>query len=87
MALNEIAQAAALTHLIGVFDRGAHAALSLRGCAGESLRPPMTFDGVEMLPVLYEVGAAMDEQFRRLAGEAAGRRIDPAELERTRLRG
>jgi acyl homoserine lactone synthase len=87
VAINDIAEAAALTHLIGVFDRAAHAMLSLCGCGGEAFAPPMTFDGVEMNFVVYEVGAAMDARFRPFAGEAARPAINLADVERRRFRG
>jgi len=85
VALNEIAKAAALTHLVAVYDDWTRRLLSLRGCAGTALAPPMRFDGVEVFAAVYEVGAAMDAQFRRLAGDAARQRINLAEL--VRLRG
>ncbi|MFZ3179038.1 MAG: acyl-homoserine-lactone synthase, partial [Methylocystis silviterrae] len=45
VALNAIAETAALTHMIGVFDRSMHRLLSHRGCADETLAPPMRIDG------------------------------------------
>jgi acyl homoserine lactone synthase len=87
VALNEIAQSAALTHVIGVFDSGAHRSLSCRGCAGEALTPPMSLDGDEICVALYEVGAAMDALFSHLAGADACRPVNLASLESARLRG
>ncbi|MDP3554682.1 acyl-homoserine-lactone synthase [Methylocystis sp.] len=84
VALNAIAQTAALTHLIGVFDRSMHRLLSHRGCAGETLAPPMRIDGADMFAVLYEVGAAMDAPFQTLAGDAWAPPINLADLERLR---
>ncbi len=86
-ALNEIAQAAALTHVIGVFAGDAQGMLSCRGCAGESLAPPMSLDGMQMFVALYEVGPAMDAQFMHLAGENACRPVNLAALESARFRG
>lgn len=87
VALNEIAKAAALTHVIGVFDGGAHRLLSLRGCAGEALAPPGSLDGAKICVALYEVGVAMDAQFSHLAGEGAFRPVNLASLESARFRG
>lgn len=87
MALNEIAQNAALTHVIGVFDGGAQTMLSSRGCAGEAITLPRRLDGVEIFVVLYEVGPAMDAQFSHLAGESVGRPVNLAILESARFRG
>ncbi len=87
VALNEIAQAAALTHVIGVFAGDAQRMLSRRGCAGESLAPPMSLDGMQMFVALYEVRPAMDAQFLHLAGDAACRPVNLAELESARFRG
>jgi acyl homoserine lactone synthase len=87
VALNEIAQAAALTHVIGVFDSGAHRLLSFRGCAGETLTPPRSLDGEEIYVALYEVGAAMHAQFSPLAGADACRLVNLANLQSARFRG
>ncbi|MFO1102408.1 MAG: acyl-homoserine-lactone synthase [Methylocystis sp.] len=87
VALNGIATNAALTHVIGVFDSAAHRSLSLRGCTGEALTPPMSLDGSEYNVVLYEVGPAMDAQFLRLGGKDACRPVDLASLESARFRG
>ena len=87
VALNAIAQTAALTHVIGVFDESMHRLLSHRGCAGETFAPQMRIDGADMFAVLYEVGAAMDAPFRSLAGDASAPRINLADLERLRQRG
>ncbi len=84
-ALNEIAQAAALTHVIGVFDGNAQSMLFRRGCAGESLSPPMSLDGMQMFIALYEVGATMDAQFMHLAGDDACRPVNLAEFESARF--
>lgn len=84
VALNAIAEAAALTYLIGVFDGAMHRLLSHRGCAGEILAPPKRIDGADMFAVLYEVGAAMDAPFRSLAGDASAPPINLADLERLR---
>ena len=84
VALNAIAEAAALTHVIGVFDGAMHRLLSHRGCAGETLAPPMRIDGADIFAVLYEVGAAMDAPFRSLAGDASAPPINLADLERLR---
>ena len=72
VALNAIAEAAALAHVVGVFDGAMHRLLSHRGCAGETLAPPMRIDGADIFAVLYEVGAAMDAPFRSLAGDRLG---------------
>lgn len=85
-ALNEIAQAAALTHVIGVFDGDAQRMLSRRGCAGESLSPPMSLDGMQMFVALYEIGDAMDAQFIHLAGDDVCRPVNLAEFESARFR-
>ncbi|MGD9657808.1 MAG: acyl-homoserine-lactone synthase [Methylocystis sp.] len=87
VALNEIAKTAALTHVIGVFDSGAHRLLSLRGCAGEALAPPTCLDGAEINVSLYQVGRAMDAQFLHLAREGACRPVNLASLESARFRG
>ena len=87
VALNEIAKNAALTHVIGVFDSGAHRSLSLRGCAGEALAPPMSLDGSEYYVALYEVDPATDAQFLRLGGKEACPPVDLASLESARFRG
>ena len=86
VALNNVAQAAALTHVIGVFDGAAHRLLSLRGCAGESLAPQMSLDGAEINVALYEVGVAMESQFAHLAGAQACRPVNLADLEEARPR-
>ncbi|MBM3564346.1 MAG: autoinducer synthesis protein [Alphaproteobacteria bacterium] len=83
-ALNEIAQGAGLTHLIGVFDGGAYNLLSSRGCAGEALAPPLSLAGGQIFVAFYEVGPAMDAQFIRLAGENARRPINLADVDSTR---
>ena len=87
VALNAIAQTAALTHVIGVFDESIHRLLSLRGCAGETLATQMRIDGADMFAVLYEVGAAMDAPFKGLAGDATAPPINLADLERLRQTG
>lgn len=87
VALNAIAQTAALTHVIGVFDESLHRLLSQRGCAGETLATQMRIDGADMFAVLYEVGAAMDTPFRSLAGDATAPPINLADLERLRQTG
>ncbi|AZG76132.1 acyl-homoserine-lactone synthase [Methylocystis rosea] len=87
VALNAIAEAAALTHVIGVFDSSMHRLLSHRGCPGETLAPPMRIDGADIFAVLYEVGAAMDAPFRSLAGDASAPPINLADLERLRQTG
>lgn len=87
VALNAIAETAALTHMIGVFDRSMHRLLSHRGCAGETLAPPMRIDGADMFAVLYEVGAAMNAPFKSLAGDATAPPINLADLERLRQTG
>jgi len=84
VALNAVAEAAALTYLIGVFDGAMHRLLSHRGCAGETLAPPMRIDGADIFAVLYEVGATMDAPFRSLAGDASAPPINLADLERLR---
>ncbi|CCJ06306.1 acyl-homoserine-lactone synthase [Methylocystis sp. SC2] len=86
VALNAIAETAALTHMIGVFDRSTHRLLSHRGCAGETLAS-MRIDGADMFAVLYEVGAAMNAPFKSLAGDATAPPINLADLERLRQRG
>jgi acyl homoserine lactone synthase len=87
VALTGIAKNAALTHVIGVFDSGAHRSLSLRGCAGEALAPPMSLDGSEYYVALYEVDPATDAQFLRLGGKEACPPVDLASLESARFRG
>jgi N-acyl-L-homoserine lactone synthetase len=86
VALNAIAEAAALTHVIGVFDRSMHRLLSQRGCAGETLAWSMRIDGADMCAVLYEVGAAMNAPFKSLAGATAPP-INLADLEKLRQTG
>ncbi|MBG0797860.1 autoinducer synthesis protein [Methylocystis sp. L43] len=86
VALNAIAEAAALTHVIGVFDRSMHRLLSQRGCAGETLARSMRIDGADMCAVLYEVGAAMNAPFKSLAGATAPP-INLADLEKLRQTG
>lgn len=87
VALNAIAETAALTHMIGVFDASMHRLLSHRGCAGETFAPPMRIDGADMFAVLYEVGAAMNAPFKSLAGPATAPPINLADLERLRQMG
>jgi acyl homoserine lactone synthase len=70
MALNEIGKAAALTHIVTVYDRAMHRMLTRVGCAGEPLGPPQCIGGVETYAVLYEVGPEWDLRVRRLAGVA-----------------
>lgn len=86
VALNAIARTAALSHLVVIYDEWMRRLLSLRGCAGETLAPPIRFEGAEVFAAVYEVGAAMDAQFRRLAGDAARDPIILVELEGPRLR-
>jgi N-acyl-L-homoserine lactone synthetase len=86
VALNEIAEAAALTHLIAVCDSAVHQLLSLRGCAGDPLAL-LRVDGVGTHVVHYEVGAALDAQFRRLARDAALSSVNLADVERRRSSG
>lgn len=68
MALNEIGKAAALTHIVTVYDRAMHRMLLRNGCAGEPLGPPQSIGGVETYAVLYEVGPEWDERVRALSG-------------------
>ncbi|MDJ0448249.1 acyl-homoserine-lactone synthase [Methylocystis sp. JR02] len=68
MALNEIGKAAALTHVVTVYDRVMHRMLMRVGCAGEPLGPPQMIGGVETYAVLYEVGPGWDPHVGRLAG-------------------
>lgn len=68
MALNEIGKAAALTHIVTVYDRAMHRMLSRVGCAGEPLGPSQCIGGVETYAVIYEVGPEWDQRVRRLAG-------------------
>lgn len=77
MALNEIGKAAALTHIVTVYDRAMHRMLSRCGCAGEPLGPPRMIGDVETYAVLYEVGQEWDARVRALAG-AVSLTIDPA---------
>jgi acyl homoserine lactone synthase len=70
MALNEIGKAAALTHIVTVYDRVMHRMLMRCGCAGEPLGPPQMIGGVETYAVIYEVGPAWDARVRSLAGTA-----------------
>ena len=84
VALNAIAEAAALTHLIGVFDESMHRLLSHRGCAGETFAPPIRIDGADMFALVYEVGAAMDASFRNLAGDVIAPPLNLADAERLR---
>lgn len=86
VSLNEIAEAAALTHLIAVHDSAVRQLLSLRGCDGELLAS-LHVDGVEMHAVHYEVGAALDTRFRRLAPDAVLPSVNLADLERRRSGG
>jgi acyl homoserine lactone synthase len=68
MALNEIGKAAALSHIVTVYDRAMHRMLTRVGCAGDPLGPPQTIGGVETYAVLYEVGPEWDARVRALAG-------------------
>lgn len=68
MALNEIGKAAALTHIVTVYDRAMHRMLLRTGCAGEPLGPPQSIGGVETYAVLYEVGPEWDARVRSLSG-------------------
>jgi acyl homoserine lactone synthase len=68
MALNEIGKAAALTHIVTVYDRAMHRMLTRVGCAGEPLGPPQHIGGGGPYAVLYEVGPEWDARVRRLAG-------------------
>lgn len=68
MALNELGKAAALTHVVGVYDVTMHRMLLRSGCAGEPLGPPQTIGGVESYAVVYEVGPQWDERVRALSG-------------------
>lgn len=68
MALNEIGKAAALTHIVAVYDSVMHRMLLRCGCAGEPLGPPQAIGGVESYAVLYEVGPQWDERVRALSG-------------------
>jgi acyl homoserine lactone synthase len=68
LALNEIGKAAALTHMVAVYDRAMHRMLLRHGCAGEPLGPPQLIGGVESYAVIYEVGAQWDERVRALSG-------------------
>jgi acyl homoserine lactone synthase len=68
LALNEIGKAAALTHIVTVYDRAMHRMLTRCGCAGEPLGPPQMIGGVETYAVLYEVGEDWDRRVRPMAG-------------------
>lgn len=70
MAMNEIGKAAALTHIVAVYDGAMHRMLLRCGCAGEPLGPPHRIGGVESYAVLYEVGDQWDERVRALSGVA-----------------
>jgi acyl homoserine lactone synthase len=68
MALNEIGKAAALTHIVAVYDSVMHRMLLRHGCAGEPLGPPQAIGGVDSYAVIYEVGPHWDERVRALSG-------------------
>jgi N-acyl-L-homoserine lactone synthetase len=68
MALNEIGKAAALTHIVAVYDGVMHRMLLRCGCAGEPLGPPQVIGGVVSYAVVYEVGPQWDERVRALSG-------------------
>ncbi len=71
MALNEIGKAAALTHIVTVYDAAMHRMLRRVGCAGEPLGPPQMISGVETYAVIYEIGTRWDPHVRGLAGCAS----------------
>jgi acyl homoserine lactone synthase len=71
LALNEIGKAAALTHIVCVYDCAVHRMLSRIGCAGEPLGSPQIIGGVEICAALYEVGSEWGAHVRRLAGDCA----------------
>jgi acyl homoserine lactone synthase len=85
LALNEIGKAAALTHIVTVYDRAMHRMLSRCGCAGEPLGAPRLIGAVETYAVLYEVGNEWDARVRRLAG-ATGVTLDPIVIDAVRAR-
>lgn len=85
LALNEIGKAAALTHIVTVYDRAMHRMLLRCGCAGEPLGPPQMIGGVETYAVSYEVGDDWDARVRELAG-LCKISLDPAIVELIRAR-
>lgn len=85
MALNEIGKAAALTHIVTVYDRAMHRMLTRCGCAGEPLGPSQMIGGVETYAVIYEVGEEWDARVRPLAG-LGGMSFEPAVVESMRAR-
>jgi acyl homoserine lactone synthase len=85
MALNEIGKAAALTHIVTVYDGAMHRMLSRVGCAGEPLGPPQTIGGVETYAVTYEIGTQWDRHVRGLAG-GASMSVDPKVIDSLRTR-
>jgi N-acyl-L-homoserine lactone synthetase len=85
MALNEIGKAAALTHIVTVYDRAMHRMLLRCGCAGEPLGPPQNIGGVETFAVSYEVGSEWDTRVRRLSGVET-LALDPTVVESMRAR-
>jgi len=85
LALNEIGKAAALSHVVTVYDRAMHRMLLRCGCAGDPLGPPQMIGGVETYAVLYEVGAEWDARVKRLAG-SVGLYLDPEVLDTMRAR-
>jgi acyl homoserine lactone synthase len=85
LALNEIGKAAALSHVVTVYDRAMHRMLLRCGCAGEPLGPSQMIGGVETFAVIYEVGPEWDSRVRRLAGETR-LSLEPTVLESMRAR-
>lgn len=85
LALNEIGKAAALSHIVTVYDSVMHRMLSRGACAGEPLGPPQMIGGVETYAVLYEVGPEWDARVRLLAG-TAGVTLEPVAIDAMRAR-
>jgi acyl homoserine lactone synthase len=85
LAMNEIGKAAALTHIVTVYDRAMHRMLLRCGCAGEPLGPSQRIGNVETYAVLYEVGPEWDARVRRLSGQDQ-LALDPSVVETMRTR-
>jgi acyl homoserine lactone synthase len=84
-ALNEIALAAGLTHIVTVYDHGMHRMLQRCGFAGEIFGAPRDIGGVITHAVVYEVEPKWSLDARSIAGRA-GVQLDPIVVEPVRSR-
>jgi len=85
LAVNEIGKAAALSHLVTVCDQAMYRLLSRCGLGGNLLGEPQMIGGVLTYAVIWEYGAATDEQFTKLACQT-GLTIDPSVMNAMKLR-